>query len=405
MHDNDIAEQFEKHLNSPKQTWLLGAGISLAGNIPLMYPLTEQTLKKASTHYFLNDQEALNVINFICEDCPEHSHIENYLTHLGDLISISERSRTGTVKIYEETVKKEKLRSIHETLLSIIADIIRWGYCPPIKDKDGNETEPEKTGSFGNSIVRVQAHKEFISAIFKSGRAGLDFIRSPVEFYTTNYDTLLEDALSLNCVMYDDGFAGGAVAFWSPQSFESRTDAKAVVTKLHGSIDWYRTRSGVSEMFRVRHGDSYPGSQGSVMIYPQATKYINTQRDPFSELFQKFRYRLQVKDDHSILVCGYSFGDEHINDEIEAAMSVSGNNTTLVAFCNEGKAGLPETIERWRKSEWQDRLFVASARGLYQGGVGPVFTRSEGERDWWTFDGVTKLLSQGLPKDIQEALL
>lgn len=38
--DIDVAEQFEKHLNSPKQTWLLGAGVSFLANIPLMHPLT-----------------------------------------------------------------------------------------------------------------------------------------------------------------------------------------------------------------------------------------------------------------------------------------------------------------------------------------------------------------------------
>ena len=45
----DIATQFEKHLSSPKQTWLLGAGVSIGSNIPLMGPLTDRVLHVART--------------------------------------------------------------------------------------------------------------------------------------------------------------------------------------------------------------------------------------------------------------------------------------------------------------------------------------------------------------------
>lgn len=48
MQDADISEQFEKHLNSPKQTWLLGAGVSYPANIPLMYPLTDRVMELGS---------------------------------------------------------------------------------------------------------------------------------------------------------------------------------------------------------------------------------------------------------------------------------------------------------------------------------------------------------------------
>ncbi len=97
--DVDIVEQFERHLNSPKQTWLLGAGISFPANIPLMYPLTVRVLDLARNNDFSQNEEALRVLNFITSDCGENSHIEHHLTHLGDLISIAERSRTNSIEI------------------------------------------------------------------------------------------------------------------------------------------------------------------------------------------------------------------------------------------------------------------------------------------------------------------
>jgi len=138
------------------------------------------------------------------------------------------------------------------------------------------------------------------------------------------------------------------------------------------------------------------------MIYPQATKYINAQLNPFAELFQRFRVRLADGKDHTLFICGYSFGDEHINTDIELAMSDPSSQLTLVAFAYEDIHGLPPVLRRWRDhAPWRDRVYVASPRGLYRGKNGPEFTLPGGERTWWTFAGVTSLLADGLPADVQ----
>ena len=41
---------------------------------------------------------------------------------------------------------------------------------------------------------------------------------------------------------------------------------------------------------------------------------------------------------------------------------------------------------------------------VYQGSSETVFGREEGGRDWWTFGGVTKLLSEGFPSDVVEKI-
>ena len=117
-----------------------------------------------------------------------------------------------------------------------------------------------------------------------------------------------------------------------------------------------------------------------------------TQRDPFAAQFDLLRRSLASGDENVFATCGYSFGDEHINQEVELSMERPGNKTTLLAFSQ----GLNPTLERWRKSSWTKRLYIISETGLYVGDEGPYAAPAAGEsRDWWTFQGVSKVLTNG----------
>lgn len=401
----DIAEQFESLLSSAKQSWLLGAGISFPANVPLMYSLTDRVYNLALNEKFSEDDIAKSVINFIKSQIRDSDHIETFLTQLGDFISLSERNRDNEASVGEVRVHKLKLTEIHIEILEIISETVRWGFKPAIYDADGTTViDPQLAGCLGKSIVNVDYHQNFISALFGSRRAGLENLRGSIEFFTTNYDTLIEDALALNGIEYCDGFSGGGVGFWNPNSFVRKNDAKAFVTKLHGSIDWYRSKVAPSTLLRTRSGDCYPPPGGSVMIYPQATKYQNAQMNPFHDLFQRFRSRLGDGKDHTLLTCGYSFGDDHINADIEIAMSNAQSQLVILAFAHENADGLPSRLQDWRtRASWRNRLYIASPKGLYRGDRGPFFGLADDVRGWWTFEGVTKLLKEGLPADMQAA--
>ena len=300
-----------------------------------MSTLTRRVLKVVKSGCLQDQPMVGDIINFVTNDIPDSSNIEDFLTHLGDLISIAERSKRGSVDIDGERIKKEEFLLVHKLLLNQISNIVRWGYKEATVDQNGNEVESESIGTKGNSIVTIDGHLEFVEAIFGSVRAGLDVVRTPVEFFTTNYDTLLEDALALNRINYVDGFSGGGVGFWSREYYSHSGSTRAVVTKLHGSIDWQRRGGEENYLYRVRDGDRYPNDGGLVMIYPQATKYLIAQRDPFVGLFQRFRRRLESSVDQVLLICGYSFGDEHINAEIEAALRTPRSQLTVLAFVDE----------------------------------------------------------------------
>ncbi|PKM23593.1 MAG: SIR2 family protein [Gammaproteobacteria bacterium HGW-Gammaproteobacteria-13] len=380
---SDWLEQLDRHLASPCLNWLLGAGVSYGAKIPLMYPLTDRikALLAGSPHEPL--------ISAVVAELPEDSHIEHILSQMGDYTALANRSRANNASIGGTTYDCEQLQRAHEAILEAIANTIRWGYVPAFAGA------AEEIGSPTNSLVLIDDHSAFARALFNTSQAGLQDRRRPVRIFTTNYDTLIEDSLALTNVTYWDGFSGGAVAFRSYRfgEEEPKSGIRACVIKLHGSIDWHLGDD--FRVWRVRDLDTYPNRNGLILIHPQATKYAATQRDPFAAQFDLFRRALSGREDNVLAVCGYSFGDDHINEEIELCMGRVDSRTTLVAFVQEREA-MPECLARWRQGQWGARVFVLTEKGLYAGKNGPFHEPVAGDqRSWWTFSGVTKILRDG----------
>jgi len=398
--DVEAARQLDRHLRAPRQVWLTGAGISFGAGLPLMYPLTDRVFHLLSNE--TADADAHKLVKAVREDLPEGLHIEHVLSHFGDLIALAERAKDTSATVGTERVTKARLQAAHHTILRHIRDILRWGYQPAMNGS------PEIVGKQGEPIVSIDDHRRFIRTLYRVNRAGLDERRDAIHFITTNYDTLIEDALSLERIPYADGFSGGAIAAWDEALFAAAsTDQrlKAIITKLHGSIDWYRSGKERGRVFRVRYDDIYPNrssDNGNVVIYPQATKYLASREDPFGYLFQRFRGLLSYERQQVLFVCGYSFGDDHIDAIIEQHLLHPESKTTLVAFSSSCGGKLAE----WAQSSAGDRIFVIAKDGLYRGKGGPYFPPSVPivERDWWTFSGATNLLENGLPADIAEAI-
>jgi hypothetical protein len=382
--DGELFSQIEKHLECSEQSWLLGAGISFDAKLPLMYPLTNKVKKDVkSSHNKLYDE----IIAPLFEELPESCHIEHVLSHLGDYAALAERNKEKKAVINGTEVELEVLEEAHNTILESISNVIRCGYV------EGIDGGADDEGTLSAPIVDIESHLEFIDTLFNHASAGVHERRKTVNIFTTNYDTLLEDALALNKVPYWDGFAGGAVAHRTQRYGEPAptNGQRANLIKMHGSIDWFLCDKGY--VWRVRDNDCYPKADRRVLIYPQATKYIATQQDPFSSQFDLFRKSLNSRQSNTLAVCGYSFGDDHINNEIEFALSKEENKTVLLVFL-ECRDDIPVCLENWRSASFGSRILIASLHGLYIGGLGP-FKRKDDEDYWWTFKGVTSVLKNG----------
>src|SRR3546814_18670078 len=111
-------------------------------------------------------------------------------SRLGDYTAIANRVALGSVTLEGHTYSVDDLEAAHKAITNDIAKTIRWGYVEATDDAEEKVGEPE------NLIVSVEHHSNFVHALFEKRQAGLREPRRPIHFFTTNYDTLLEDALA-----------------------------------------------------------------------------------------------------------------------------------------------------------------------------------------------------------------
>lgn len=401
----------DRLLGVGRQVWLSGAGISAASGIPLMFRLTDRVKAILETPQGIlkgDTRRSATLLATLGEQMHDSCHVEHHLSQIGDLITLAERKRAQNVSYGTEVFSSDELRAAHGHIQMAIRHTIEYGYVAASEGAD------EKIGTIQEPLVSHEHHDNFIRSLFHERRAGLER-RPAIRFFTTNYDTLLEDSLARCCIPFADGFSGGATAFWDPRNLEARLDSldqrrhSAVVYKLHGSIDWVITEADV--VMRVRTSAVFPleRDKGSrLLIYPQATKYSATQRDPFARLFSDFRRELAPSETTVLVTCGYSFGDDHINEEIDRAIRTSGNPITLLALCQQAKdgegkleadEGLPPVVARWLKEKgpWNDRVVVLGSEGFYHGSLTNLIAASDkpAALSWWTFEGISKFLAQG----------
>ncbi len=394
-----LLKRVQDHLNSNKQCWLLGAGISCQSNIPTMHPLTRRIQTLIS-----KEEKKFELYNSIADDLESgNSHIEHYLSHIGDLIALSKRSKGKNASIGINKITQSELEDLHKHIVEIIGEIIRNGY------QEKTDISEELIGESHKPIIKLDNHSNFIKELFRN-KANIEN-RSEIAFFTTNYDTLLEDALSLEGHIVIDGFSGGAVGFWNPEyEFEQRKKERpyCCIYKLHGSIDWYVDAN--NRLIRNRNNHHYGSESSLIMIYPQATKYLETQKDPFSYLFNRFRSKLNSeKTELVLLTCGYSFGDDHINNEIEIALNQN-SQITLIAFIKEcgasesdaSKTTMHPILNKWLSTpKVKQQVFVLTDKGIYNNGLEAVVPIQDQkdlkEFSWWRFNGLTQFIRTGNP--------
>lgn len=149
---------------------------------------------------------------------------------------------------------------------------------------------------------------------------------SRVQLFTTNYDTLWEQAASKAGFIVIDGFS-----FSHPRKFSGRWFDLDIVNrektriknedsfipnvihlyKLHGSIDWQLSGNDVVQ--------TSEDNSDALMIYPASDKYESSYRQPFFEMMSRFQQSLR-RDNVLLLVMGFGFQDMHIQNVIVEAV-------------------------------------------------------------------------------------
>jgi hypothetical protein len=210
-----------------------------------------------------------------------------------------------------------------------------------------------------------------------------------VELFTTNYDLLLEQSLEEIGVAYFDGFVGARRTFFDLQAIEE--DALpprwAKLWKLHGSINWrYPKEIKDGQDISVSRGEER-GEGDRPMIFPSHLKYDQSRRMPYLAMMDRLRAFLR-KQDALLVICGYSFGDVHINAVIEEGLK--GNASAAIFALQYGTlGGYPRAI---RIAESRVNLFLL-------GKDSAVIRRKQGKWDEKkTVDALSFLGKDWVPK-------
>ncbi|OGR05847.1 MAG: hypothetical protein A2511_08620 [Deltaproteobacteria bacterium RIFOXYD12_FULL_50_9] len=168
------------------------------------------------------------------------------------------------------------------------------------------------------------AHSKLSNWVSKARR------RFPAEFFTTNYDYLFEIALEGSGIPYFDGFSGSFEPFFCPEAVEDVEAYSQLVKlwKMHGSLGWtYRDCDKAVIRDRTAKAES-------ILIYPSHLKYNTSKKQPYVSLIDRLCAFLQ-QDDAVLFTCGYSFGDNHINERIVTSLRRGANSHVLAMYYDE----------------------------------------------------------------------
>lgn len=135
-----------------------------------------------------------------------------------------------------------------------------------------------------------------------------------VSIFSLNYDLLAETALQNIGEPMVNGFKDGR---WNPMLFQATDEIR--LYKLHGSLDWVDDEMhGICSLRFDRHpkAEDFEVQKPPLLIFGTDSKL--TGKDPFLSLVHAFSDQLRTA--QVLVVIGYSFSDQYINDIIEQRM-------------------------------------------------------------------------------------
>ena len=291
----DIREQVTEWFTGNDTCFLVGAGCSACAGKPLIGKLTESVLNGL-------DQKLLDQfagLKPVGDRPPTIEDLINYLVRYREILNTVTNADSHCLTINEID---EWLAEIKKRIVNDVAD--DW-----------------QVSDF---------HERFLQRL-RGARE-----RGPRDIFSLNYDTLLEASLDSLRLPYTDGFRGTNRAWFDPQNFDEAGPGIAYrIYKLHGSINWTRDSDGHVRRGRNANDDA---ADEPVVVYPSEQKYLQTQYGVYETLIGRFRNRLRRTGvNNHLVVLGYSFNDEHINEAICDAVNSPQSNLTVIAFVGPEK--------------------------------------------------------------------
>ncbi|GHT18282.1 hypothetical protein FACS189429_4510 [Bacteroidia bacterium] len=185
----------------------------------------------------------------------------------------------------------------------------------------------------------IAPHKDFLNKL--TARKNND---ARVQLFTTNYDTLFEQAANKSGFVVIDGFS-----FTQPREFAGKWFDLDIVNrektrlkqeesfvskvfhlyKLHGSLNWTKENDKIIQK---------DNAESPLIIYPASEKYESSYEQPYFEMMSRFQQAVR-KEDTLLIVIGFGFQDKHIQNVIVEAVEQNPNFQLLIVNYN-GTGGI-----------------------------------------------------------------
>lgn len=161
-----------------------------------------------------------------------------------------------------------------------------------------------------------------------------------VDILTTNYDCVLEYALSgANCD-FTDGFTGRPLSTLDKRTFEEEGNIVNII-KVHGSLNWFSDSSNRLLCLPCKHEVS---ALTPVMILPSYRKYEESSQEPYRTLITKSDEIIEKAE--GFFIVGFGFNDKHITPKVEEKIE---NGTPIVVITKEATGSCKEKLKRAEK--------------------------------------------------------
>ncbi len=177
--------------------------------------------------------------------------------------------------------------------------------------------------------------------------------RERLNIFTTNYDRIIEYGSELAGIRLIDRFVGTINPVfrstrakidmhYNPPGIRGEPrylEGVVHITKLHGSLDWCM-QDGVVRRFSLPYGAkeiaTYLNNSGeNLLIYPNAAKDRETSEYPYVDLFRDLAASI-CQANSTLVVYGYSFGDDHINRVITDMLTIPSTHLVIISYSDEG---------------------------------------------------------------------
>lgn len=278
---------------------------------------------------FINKEKGMNILGLELNVDTLNNMFENNLEKLLEYLQSLELviSKLNDIKLDDVNLNDIKLTDVQTNINKIKNFII----TEILNNKD--------------TMAVLELYKSFYQKIINKNR------KNPINIFTTNYDIYNETALDRLNFLYNNGFSGTVERRFNPMLYkymfvENMNLNKDVwepvsyffnLIKLHGSITWEADKN-TSEIYEKSNLNNLNDKNNSndenntndnkqlinniekVMIYPSPLKDRSTLMTPYSDLFRFLENSLYLNNS-TLIVIGYSFGDDHINRVIFNALA------------------------------------------------------------------------------------